>query len=71
MRKQLPRLRTHSLCMLKVAGVMIGDVQGNGMPFRSWIEFSEEFEDVPALCRERSCTFGILLIVAEQMAVVF
>lgn len=67
--KQFTRLSADALGVLQVAGVVERDAKAQRISCGAWRKLGENFGDVLAFGGEGFGTFGILWIVAEQMAV--
>ena len=67
--EQLSRLRAHTLCVLKMAGIVIGHFQRGRPAGRPRLELGQHLRDVAALRGKRLRARRIRRIVSEQVPV--
>src|SRR6266699_4168624 len=67
--QHLTWLQTDALRMGKMAGVMVGYAQLDGMARRHRLQLGQDLRDVPYRVRECSGAFGVLGVVAQQVSI--
>src|SRR6266849_8622609 len=68
--QHLTWLQTDALRMGKMAGVMVGYAQLDGMARCHRLQLGQDLRDVPYRVRERSGAFGVLGVVAQQVSII-